>query len=118
MYMYNLEIFTGTLHMYLFTHTHTRAHTHTHTHTCTRTHTHTHTHTHFHTPPRMHMYFLLQEEIELKKKLVESVQQCSAELAQLCGQLSLPVESPPDEWTLLAKEKHLRTRADTLTKVR
>ncbi len=66
----------------------------------------------------VHTHEHAQEEIELKKKLVESVQQCSMELARLCEQLSLPVESTPEEWTLLEKEKHLRTRADILTKVR
>lgn len=66
----------------------------------------------------MWTYTHTQEEIELKKKLVESVQHCTSELAQLCEELSLPVETPPEEWSLVQKEKHLRTRADTLTKVR
>ena len=61
---------------------------------------------------------MLQEEIELKNKLVESVERCSLELEKLCQQLSLPNETMPEGWSLIQKEKELRTRADTLTKVR
>lgn len=60
---------------------------------------------------------MLQEEVELKTKLEASVASCSEELRQLCRELSLPLEQPPEGWTLLAKEKHLRSRADVLTKV-
>ena len=35
---------------------------------------------------------MLQEEVGLKNKLTESISSCSAELLQLCEQLSLPKE--------------------------
>ena len=71
---------------------------------------------------KLHLQSLLeemvQEEVVLKDKLVESVNSCSAELAQLCEQLSLPCELPPETATLLTKEKLLRTKVDSLAKVR
>ena len=60
---------------------------------------------------------MVQEEVVLKNKLVESVNSCSQELAQLCEQLSLPCELPPEGATLLTKEKLLRTKVDSLAKV-
>jgi hypothetical protein len=69
---------------------------------------------------RLHIHNLMEdmyrEEEVLKAKLIESVAHCTKELAELCNQLSLPFEGPPDDLPLAAREKQLRQKADTLTK--
>lgn len=50
-------------------------------------------------------------------KLDASVASCVEELEQLCQQLCLPPE-PALQGSLLVREKQLRSRVDTLNKVR
>lgn len=82
---------------------------------------------------------MVQEEQELKRKLMESVQSCTKELQQLCSDLSLscpqvdlaqfpdtlynPLGVPmrftqiSEQLTLLERERQLRSQVDSMTKV-
>ncbi|XP_077865480.1 protein regulator of cytokinesis 1-like [Saccoglossus kowalevskii] len=59
---------------------------------------------------------MVNEEEEMRQRLLKSVESCSKELASLTHELALPLYEAPEHLTILQLEKELRTRVDVLNK--